>query len=443
MNPQNDEDIQRFWQHCTNMDIVTKPLAIVSRSQSTAKVSPIGASRHFLPGCAPIALVTSTAMKYGSPIISVPYQQVLNVQNLRGGLRPATTPPFVWWMRCLSRLQLRSPVKKHIPNITAQSLWLASCLADFRHALSAPPARKSRASEMGVRDSAGRVAAETTHVYPPGMTAPEPLPPSSSSPPSSSFPPWDLETCGRGSGAAAPYPWYDAIAPLLSPTLQYTLDSPFVPSNAVHYPALCGLSPAGLEEARRWTDHYIHTLYRVKRYYAKRCGIPVQLLPTKTALTTAYYTVLYRSMLLPINGTPSAPGDLSDLFEAMAPDLLLLPSLIPVIDLIRPLSITSTTPDWTAAAEKSTRVPPPLSAGREGGAGGEESAAAVAQEKVKEQENERPNCTLHTCQQADFFSPSSRRRLVLPPTSSVFSNRRVVVCAARDILAGEELTLGF
>lgn len=429
INPQGTEDILAFWRHCAHVDIVTKPLAIVP--SNTVKV-PLNTGRASPPpSCAPIALVAGSPIKYGAPVISVPYQQALNVQNIRGGLRPVGTPPFAWWMRCLSRLTASSPIHKRIPSITAQSLWLASCLAGFRLGRSLrPTAGGFSPTNSTLRvDAHGDGSARTItnvptahhhhhHHHHTVLSNEDPLSVSSSS-------------CRRLSMS----PWYDAIAPLMCSTLQYPLESPFLPSNAMHYPFLHGYSAAQLREASQRTDQHLQLLYRVTRYYAKRRGIPLEWVPRKPMLSAAYFTVLYRSMVLPINGTPSAPGDLSELLDAAAPDLPLLPSLIPVIELIRPISVM----------KRVLRSPPHDAGKQRAGAGSGVIMNETTKEKKEEEveQEEIPNCTLYTCQQSDFLSPTSRRRMVLAPTSSVFSSRRVVVCAARDISAGEELTLGF
>lgn len=365
-----DASIQDFWGYCVSCGITSKHLAIRRTTTTTTAVR--GTCQR--PCLSPISVLAEEKIRYGAPVISVPYTSVWNGQNLRGGLVPAGVPPFDILVRFLR-------LRRHhlmISDITAQSLWLACCLAGYRWGC-----RQQQQAAEQVNNCFERKAALLT---------------SSSS-------------AALSTRRLPPPPWCH-FSPLLSPTFQYPLPgSPFEAGNAVHYPALrrAYTTPEELGEWRELTQRHLRLTHGALQHYARRRGISRRHTPSLDFLTSAYYTVLYRSILLPLHGEPSAPGDLNELLKAI-PDMPLLPSLIPLVEHIRAVTV--------------------MEEGEEGKDGEETGVEA--------------NCTLYTSTQSEFVSLHSRRRVLQPPTSAgPLSLRRVVVCAARDIQVGEELTLGF
>lgn len=350
----NNEDIQNFWSYCVECGVTCKPLAIQPADKLTGKNSFSG--NHPV---SPIKVVVDQApIAYGSPIISVPYGCVLNAQTLRGGLVPPSVPPLSVMHRLLTR-------GNRMHTYTAQSLWLAACVAGYRTRI-----HRNRRAESLIQPRSQKIFST---------------------------------------------PW-KAISPLFSDTFYYTLESPFQRHVAQHYPEMQQYTEAELSTMSAiFHRHHLPLTHAIIRRYAGPKGLLRGEVPDLNTLTTSYYSVLYRSMLLPINGEPSAPGDLSELVNRV-PQLVLLPSLIPLVDLIRPVPIQKggihkDGADGTTSVDTSCRLV--------------------------------PNCVLYTCQLSDFISPSSRRRVMTAPTSSVYSNRRVVICAERDLKIGEELLLGF
>eukprot|EP00796_Vickermania_ingenoplastis_P008853 gene8853-6233_t len=329
-------------------------------------------------------------IKYGSVIISVPYSRVVNGQNMRGGLVPSPVPPL--------KLMLWFLHRRNVNMITGQSLWLAACVAGYKRGLLAVEREKTEQRSMS--------------------------------------PKGDTAIISVLSGEKR-IPWI-SMAPLFSSTLHYDVESPFLPHNAVHYPTLSGFNRAELEELQGVSERQLEAVFKFMRRYAKRRGARLDSVPSRKELAGGYCTVLLRSMLLPVNGEPSAPGDLSELLES-TPDLPVLPSLIPLVEHIRAVPAIRArgrgeTDGLQGAGEKHSCFASDAAQDRPEG--------RVAPSNL-EHDDPGPNCTLHTCHQSDFLSPNSRRRALLPAFSSVCSARRVVVCAGRDIACGEELSLGF
>lgn len=198
------------------------------------------------------------------------------------------------------------------------------------------------------------------------------------------------------------------FAPLLCEALLPALPSPFTPATAAVSPAVGAHQPAALQRWERLTEEQVRLTRYVVAYRARRHGIASVLVPTDEEVLLAHRTVMQRSVLLPLNGEPSAPAELAELIEA-APGLPLLPSLVPAIDLIRPV----------CAATK-----------------GEAPSAKEPGEELR-----GGNCALYTCVHSDFVSSSSRRRVVLE--TAPLASRRVVVCATRNLKAGDELVMDY
>lgn len=363
----DEDEIKRFWLHCVKIGIVSKSLKIgrISRISSS-----LVSSHSRIDARRPISIFIEEPVRCGAPLISVPYTSVLNVQNIRGGLVPRCVPPFFVFSRLFTRRF------RQIHPLTTQGLWIAACLGSYRHGI----------KQMGIE-----------------MEKKKTLLTSSTS--TSLDPPW-RSTMGN---------WVSDI-------FFYPLNSPFTPLEWQFYPGACheleGTNESIsllLPELRLRTQRYLNLTFALICCYAHKRGVPGKEVPNQSVLTQAYNTFLYRRMLLPINGEPSTPGDLSELLDG-APHLPLLPSMVPLIEHIRTLPTTSVDNEVENTSENEEKE---------------------GMRKVMEQ----PNCTLHTCHLSDFVSPASRRRRITAPTSSLFSSRRVVVCAARDLREGEELTL--
>ncbi|ESL11215.1 hypothetical protein TRSC58_01040 [Trypanosoma rangeli SC58] len=211
-------------------------------------------------------------------------------------------------------------------------------------------------------------------------------------------------------------------APLFSRLLMPELPSPFTPTHIRGYPALAASIPEGVDHAveysflsqvRRQVEGQLRVTHAALHFYQRRRlpHLSRQFVPSFDELRGAYRTVLHRSLLLPVDCVPSSPGDLADLFSER-PDLDLLPTLVPLVDVIR----------GSSAARMSTNA---VGSGVRGS--WDDSTTA--------------NCALYTCTQADFFSSGSRRRVVFE--TEPLSSRRVVVCATRDMKEGDELLLDY
>lgn len=268
----------KFWSYCAGVGVVSKKLVLQKKNATT------------------ISLVAGEAIKYGSPIISVPYTSVLNCQTVRGDCLPRGLPPATKMVKFLMR-------RNRMDFITAHSLWLASFVA--------------------------------------------------------------LSRCTGGVPSK--------FAPLFADSL-----IPKLPSNP--RPGII--------------DDHLHLIDAVLQFYFKRNRISRKKLPDPELLSNSYDIVRQRSLIIPLNGAPSAPDTLSD-FLSMNTTLRVLPSLIPAIDLVR------ATPNNDEAGD---------------------------------------NCELYTCVESDFLSPSTRRRFVLEVAP--FSSRRVVLCALKNLKEGDELFLG-
>ncbi|KAG8344774.1 hypothetical protein ERJ75_001590000 [Trypanosoma vivax] len=297
-----------------------------------------------------LSLHVDEPVRAGTVVLSVPYLVTLNPQTVRGDLRPTAMPPVRTMCRCLLR-------RNRMDIITAHGLWLAGCLACF-----------------------GRLLAHNRKLD---------------------------------------------IAPMLSPALFPELPSPFRLAHVDYFPAIADvlrgesngtLSESSLAAYEKRTESQLRLTHGILQLYRRRRvpHVRPEFLPSLLELRMAHRTILQRSVLLPANCIPSAPGDLADLFEE-SPDLETIPSLVPLVDIIR-------SPLAAIASGEKTEVAPAVK-------------AAGASEKVV------ANCSLHTCTQADFLSPGTRRRVVIE--TSVLSNRRIVVCALCDLKVGEELLLNY
>lgn len=310
--------VERFWAFCAHAGMTSKRLSI----QNT--VSP----------CFPLRLCVEEKVKYGAPVVSVPYLAVLNVETIRGDMVPRSLPPFRKVHAFLTR-------RGRLDSTTAQSLWLAAFLSTY--------ARQT------------------------ALHRPDALPLA-----------LDAVLC-------------DAIMP--------PLPSPFLPANAAASPAIGSQPPLVLQQWERRVEEEVQLMRYVTAFHARRSGVRSALVPTDDEMLLAYRTVLQRSVLLPAGCEPSAPAELAELIQA-TPELPVLPSLVPAVDLVRPASASA------VAAE--------------------DGAAGPAAEG---------NCTLYTCVHSDFVSSSSRRRAVMETLP--LAARRVVICAAKDLNAGDELTMDF
>ncbi|KAG5475257.1 hypothetical protein LSCM1_03368 [Leishmania martiniquensis] len=192
---------------------------------------------------------------------------------------------------------------------------------------------------------------------------------------------------------------------LLSSIVYPPLPNLFLESNKFACPSLRCSSATELQSMERRVLNELELAYSMLRHYMKRRGVPSKLRPSRDMLVQAHRTVMQRALLLPVNGEPSAPEELSELIAA-SPDLPLFPSLVPVIDLIR-------------AAPLDSRP--------------EAEGKAAAQSSG--------NCAIFTCVQSDFLSPSSRRRVIVE--TAPLSARRVVVCATKSLREGAELLMEF
>ncbi|KAG5499174.1 hypothetical protein JIQ42_03986 [Leishmania sp. Namibia] len=195
------------------------------------------------------------------------------------------------------------------------------------------------------------------------------------------------------------------LQPLLSSTVYPPLPNLFLDSNKFACPSLRGSSATELQVLERRVLKEVELTYSMLRHYMKRRGVPSKLRPSTDMLVQAHRTVMQRALLLPLNGEPSAPEELSELI-ATSPDLPLFPSLVPVIDLIRAAPLDSRSEAEEGAAVQSSG-----------------------------------NCAIFTCVQSDFLSPSSRRRVIAE--TAPLSARRVVVCATKPIEEGAELLMEF
>ncbi|GET89665.1 hypothetical protein, conserved [Leishmania tarentolae] len=196
-----------------------------------------------------------------------------------------------------------------------------------------------------------------------------------------------------------------SLQPLLSSTVYPPLPNFFSENNKFACPSLRGSSAAELEVMERRVQDELDLTYSMLRHYVKRRCVSLKLLPSRDMLVQAHRTVMQRALLLPWNGEPSAPAELSELIET-SPDIPILPSLVPAIDLIRaaPLDCRTGTDDDAEAQSSS-------------------------------------NCTIFTCVQSDFLSSSSRRRVIVE--TAPLAARRVVVCATKPLKEGTELLMEF
>ncbi|EPY26911.1 hypothetical protein AGDE_11030 [Angomonas deanei] len=155
-------------------------------------------------------------------------------------------------------------------------------------------------------------------------------------------------------------------------------DSSLFSNTAQHSPA-----------TERAMSSHVNVALSCVQFYAKRKHLSSVSVPSFKEMQCAYYSVVGRSLLLPLNGAPSAPEPLSSFLESRS-DMVSVPSLIPLVDMLKPSS--------------------------EG------------------------NCLLYTCAESTFLSPVSRRRVLMEVEP--LTSRRVVVCASHDIPDGEVLTVG-
>jgi hypothetical protein len=122
----------------------------------------------------------------------------------------------------------------------------------------------------------------------------------------------------------------------------------------------------------------------------------------RESVSAAHDIVISRSFPLPWGCRESSPRDLATFLEE-SEGTEAIPSLVPVLDLVN------------AAAPQT-------------------SSAVAAQS----------NCTLFTCSTAQFLHEGTRKtRKVVSSPASRLSRKRVVLCATRDIHAGEELLMDY
>ncbi|EAN93105.1 hypothetical protein C3747_276g12 [Trypanosoma cruzi] len=305
--------------------------------------------RRSLHGLMPqFSLHVAESVRAGAVVATVPYLVTLNTQTIRGDMKPAAVPPVRAMCKFLTR-------RRRMDLVTARSLWLASCLACYRRLLA------------------------------------------------------------QGHSLS--------IAPLLSRLIMPELPSPFTSTHIRCYPAIVASLPEGVDVAAleesvfsslwKRVEGQLRVTHAALYFYHQRrvTHIPRHLVPSFDELSMAYRMVLHRSLLLPIDCVPSSPGDLADLFTEQ-PDLDLLPTLVPVVDVIRSSAVART-----------------LLEAKGGGVRGSQDDSTAA------------NCALYTCTQSDFVSSGTRRRVVFE--TEPLSSRRVVVCATRDLKEGEELLLDY
>ncbi|CAG9576623.1 conserved hypothetical protein [Leishmania major strain Friedlin] len=195
------------------------------------------------------------------------------------------------------------------------------------------------------------------------------------------------------------------LQPLLSSSVYPPLPNLFLERNKFACPSLRANSASELEVMERRVEDELDLTYSMLRHYMKRRGVSSKLRPSRDMLVQAHRTVMQRALLLPWNGEPSAPAELSELIETST-DLPLVPSLVPAIDLIRAAPLHS---------------------------------RAEAEEDEEAQSS--GNCAIFTCVQSDFLSSSSRRRIIVE--TAPLAARRVVVCATKPLKEGTELLMEF
>ncbi|CCW61038.1 unnamed protein product [Phytomonas sp. EM1] len=299
-------DVEKFWTYCAKVGVVSKKLSFRTSS----------------PPWGPVSVFVDEPVAYGSPIVVVPYQAVLNCQTIRGNRVPWSLPTFYKMFQFLTR-------RGRMDSETAQCLWLASYLA--------------------------------THHK--NMSSSKPL------------------------------------APLLSFGLKTELSSLFTPEFATSCPFVVeARDDASLCRMDRLATFHVHLAHTMIQFHRRRKGISSAYEPTLHQLSLAYRTVIKHSLPLPINCEPSTPAELAEFMEA-TPDLTILPSLVPVVDLIRPVQ---------NANNDSTGV--------------------------------EANSAIFTCIQSDFESPVTRRRIVFETTP--LSSRRVAVIATKNLKKDDEVILG-
>lgn len=314
----------KLWAYCVDRGIKCKQLLLSASSRAT----------H--------SLIIDEKVKYGTPLISVPYEAVVNAQNIRGGLVPRSVPPLKIFVKAMTR-------HRRMDTLTAHTYWLTACVAAAHRSAVSCDAQEFHPQSMEAWIVSHPVFSRSSH--------------------------FDLEKKHRAHKAFADHP-----------------------------------SAESLEEMQHSSSMNLEITSKIVAHFAQRQHLPTRLVPQHRELVAVYYALLERSILLPLNCELSSPGDLGDLLDSV-PSLPLIPSLVPLVDLLRQAAVSPT-------------------------------AAKSSQDGTTESPQES-NCTIHTCQESDFVSPSSRRRVLLPSTSSVFSSRRVVICAKRDIHKGEVLTLQF
>ncbi|ORC85672.1 uncharacterized protein TM35_000331290 [Trypanosoma theileri] len=312
--------------------------------------------RRNMQGLMPhLSLHVGESVRAGAVVLTVPYLVTLNAQTIRGDMKPLAVPSVRTMCAFLTR-------RRRMDIITAKSLWLSSCVACYRRLL---------------------------------------------------FQGRDFN-----------------ISPLFSRALMPLLPSPFVSSHVRSFPSIASMLPEGLnntaEESflsslKLETEGQLRVTHAALQFYQKRHAsrISSQLVPSLDELRMAYRTVMHRSMLLPLDCVPSAPGDLADLFTER-PDIEVLPSFVPLVDIIRSPSVLQSSNEAAG-----------------GVVGSRQHGKAVSQQ----QQQQPSNCALYTCTHADFVSSGSRRRVVFE--TSPLSSRRVVVCAMSDLKEGDELLLDY
>lgn len=119
-------------------------------------------------------------------------------------------------------------------------------------------------------------------------------------------------------------------------------------------------------------------------------------------VAAAHDLVISRSFPLPWGCRESAPRDLATFLEETE-DVETVPSLVPLLDLVNAAPLSSSSP-------------------QEG----------------------RSNCSIFTCTASQFLHEGTRKtRKVVSSPASRLGRKRVVLCASRDIAAGEELLMDY
>lgn len=351
----------KFWEYCAGVGVRSKRLAI--RRQASKNV--------------PLTLVASEKIRYGSPVVNVPYRAVLNCQTLRGNFVPPALPSFDKTRRFLTR-------HGRMSVMLASRLWLAGFLACYRRQMTLCERFDARAVSASVSETIRDTRAEHKNINSALMSS--------------------------------------LMPHLLLLTLRDTATIGAPPG-----PVVTRLSPDEMNEQ-------VHTFHNLMIFHAKRTRVAQRLRPDVIDLTHAHATVTLCGLPLPIHCTPSAPDDLAKLIDEN-PDMVQLYSLIPIIDLA---CATSHAQLISHALERSCV---PVSCATSIQSMSERVNHATSPTEVSENKSSESggNTEIYTCVEARYENDDSRRRAIVE--TSPLSARRVVLCAARDIDENEPVSL--